>query len=108
MTSIEDLAINENFEVYIDARGDLAHVSGRDAFEQEIAIRITDRYNEIISETDKDTARNLVQLEARRVAEDMDRLDRVASITANYDPDNNEKLLVNIVYATGEEAVIEA
>lgn len=102
-----DIALDENFDVFINARGDLAIVEGNDQFEQEVIIRITARYHDLISELDRDAVRELVEVEARRVADEMNRLSRVAAFGAEFSDEDPNTLVVTIIYDTGEDFVFD-
>lgn len=100
---VEDLAVDQNFDVFISQGGDLATVRGREAFEQKVIIRITDKYFSIIGDIDRENAKELVRVEATRVANEMDMLDSVAEFDANFSSEQPNTLEVTIVYDTGDE-----
>lgn len=101
---IVDLAVDENFEVFINNKGDLAGVRGRAAFEQEVVIRLTDRMRDIIGEpaVDEETVTKLAETYARRVATAMDQLENVSTFRAEFSDEEVDTLEVTIVYNTGE------
>lgn len=100
---VEDLAINRDGEVYLDARGDLATVTGTAAFEQELMLRVSGRYLDIAGTVDRGTIRDLLEVEARRVADEMDQLDRVVDIRIVYPNDAINTVEVTVIYDTGDE-----
>lgn len=102
-----DIALNSNFEAFINARGDLESVAGRERFEQTLAVRLSVRYGGLIGEVDKKTISEKVRLDAQRVAEVMDELDSIAGITTTYPDDRPNILQVTITYETGEGATFE-
>jgi hypothetical protein len=107
LDNVEDLAIDSNFEVYLDHRGDLATVSGRDAFEQELAIRLKERFNDLIGDTRPGNIMDLLETEARRVADEMNRINRLQNIVVTRDDDIPGKYNASIVYDTGEQFTFE-
>lgn len=106
---IEDLAVDSNFEVFIDHRGDLGSVKGRSAFNQKLVIRLTERLRNIIgtSNADKETIKELARTHAQRVANQMDELDNIASFSAAFPDDKIGVLEVTIVFDTGEPLTFE-
>jgi type IV secretory pathway ATPase VirB11/archaellum biosynthesis ATPase len=103
----EDLAINSSAEVFIDHRGDLASVSGRDAFEQELAIRLQEKYDDVIGDLSPAQVAKVLETEASRVAGEMDMLSNVSTFDAARDEDVPNRLNVMIVYNTGDEELFE-
>lgn len=102
-----DLALNEDFEVYIDHRGDLASVDGRRGFEQAVLLHLTERFSGLINSFTEENLLELASVEARRVANDMDMLNQVASFDARFSRDDPERLLVDIVYESGDISELE-
>jgi hypothetical protein len=100
---IVDLALDENFNVYIDHTGDLAGVKGRTAFEQELVIRLTERMRGLIGRGDADeqTLVELARSYTRRIANEMDELDEIASFSAELSGDAYSTLEIELVYDTG-------
>lgn len=101
---IVDLALDENFNVSIDHTGDLATVKGRDAFEQELIIRLTERMRGLIGRADADeqTIIELARSYTRRIATEMDELDEIASFDAELSGETYSTLEIELVYDTGE------
>lgn len=97
-----DIALDENFELFIDHTDDLATVSGRDEFEQRVRLRLTELYQDIISEFDKQTILSLVELEAERVADGSDEISSMPLFRVEFSTENMETLEVDIVYDTDE------
>lgn len=102
-----DLAVDENFDVFISHRGDLATVEGRDRFEQEIAFRLNKELVGLIGTLDKSTVRDLARVNARRVAQKADRIDRIAAMRTEFSKDQPNTLILTIIYDTGDEATFE-
>lgn len=99
---IEDLKVDENFEVFVGPRGDIAGAKGRDAFEQAIRKQMTDRYVDIIGDIDPDSVLERTELEARRVARDMGRLDEVAAFDAEFSDEQQNAVDITVIFDTGE------
>lgn len=106
---IEDLAVDENFDIFISHRGDIATVSGREAFEQRVRIYVTARVRPLIGEPDasKETIRELARSYAARVVSDADEIESIASFRAEFSDEQVGRLEVTIVYNTGEELTFE-
>jgi hypothetical protein len=110
MTSIDevkDFKINSNYDIFISHRGDLATVSGREAFEQKLVLRLEEGFGNVINELDKQNVKDMLLLEARRVAEDMDEIDNIAAFSATFSDENPNTAEVTLVYNTGEELTFE-
>jgi hypothetical protein len=102
-----DIALNDNFEAFINARGDLADVSGRERFEQALGVRLAVRYDGLIGEVNKKTIAERVRLDAQRVAERMDELENIAGRTTTYPDDRTNVLELTITYETGDQEIFE-
>jgi hypothetical protein len=98
-----DLDVDSNLEVYITGNGDLALADGRSRFENEVLIRLTERYYEHIGTSDTSTVKSILEQEATRVADIMDVLNEVAQITVEESDKIPNSFEVSIVYETGEE-----
>lgn len=100
---IVDLAVDENFEVFIDHRGDLGAVKGRDAFEQRVIIRLTEKFQEMIGmpNVDNKTIINLAEEYIKRVAEQEEQLERVEAYDASFSDENHNVLEIEVIYDTG-------
>ena len=102
-----DLALSKENEVFIDHRGELATVEGREGFEQSVALAITDAYTDIVNEFDDKNILSLVEVKARKVAERHSMLSQVADINASFAEDG-VTLRVEISYQIGDDVVVEA
>lgn len=107
VSDAEDLQVDSSFEVFISHRGDLAFVSGREAFEQELLVRLQERYNDIVGGLDPEQTRKLLEQEARRVAKEMDRVAEVARFSVEQDDEVANKINVTVIYDTGDELTFE-
>lgn len=104
---VVDLAVDENFEVFIDGRGDLAYVNGRDAFEQELRIRIADRYTNIVGSVGRETVKELLKVEAKTVASEMGRIQELHRITVSFPEEEANTARVRLVFDTGDPLEFE-
>lgn len=98
-----DLDVDSNLEVFVTGNGDLALAEGRTRFENEVLIRLIERYYEHIGTSDVSTIEAILEQEARRVADIMDTVDSIAQIIVEESDEAPNSFDVNIVYETGEE-----
>lgn len=103
--NIADLALNEDFDVFVDSRGDIGTVSGRGAFEQEVLLRISKKYMDIAGEYDRGTIADMLQLDAERVAKEMELLDTIADISIVFPKDKVNTIETTILYDSGKKLV---
>lgn len=102
---MQDLKLNSNFSVHLDDRNDLATVSGRDAFEQSVAMMLTDfMYDSIPGLSQRDTIKEQINLEVTRVAREHDLLDRISSISITEKLGEPDTLEVRVSYISSEAA----
>lgn len=106
---IVDLAVDGNFEVYIDHRGDLATVKGRDAFEQRLLIRLTERFQPLIgkSSVEDGTIVSLAEDYIERVAQEAGEIENVAAISTELSGEQVDTLGVEVIFDTGEELTFD-
>lgn len=102
-----DIKVNEDFDVGIDHRGDLASVDGRAGFEQAIVLHLTERFTQLINTSTNENLKELARVEAGRVADDMDMIDEVAGFDAAFAPEQPGLLRVTIIYDTGDTSELE-
>lgn len=98
---IVDIGVDDMFDVFIDANGDLSSVSGRAAFEQRVAVATTQKVQPLLGDVDRETARQQAILGVRRVASEMDSIDDAITVVASYSADKPNTLVVEVVYDTG-------
>lgn len=77
-----DLLLNEDFDVTLDDRNDLAVTDGRRELEQMIAMAVTAYFHREIGSISRVNAANNIEVEARRVADQYDDIEQVQSINA--------------------------
>lgn len=100
---MQDLALNSDFSVHLDDRNDLASVSGREAFEQALVVRLTDlMHGAIRGLTNGDTVEERINLTVSRVAREMDFIDSIANVNVTPSPNDPNTYLVQITYTSDE------
>ena len=99
---MKDLRLNENFEIVIDHRKDLAMVDGREEFEQHIALGLTSFFSDEIGSVDHQSAKSRLRLHASRLVNQSGRVGEVAAITVEESEDQPNALEVNITYSGGQ------
>lgn len=97
-----DLAIDESLNVYIDAGGNLGFVEGRQAFEQRVGVRLTDRYYDLIGNTDRQEVIERIRTEAQRIADAEPSIDSMPTFDIQQSSDKQNELIVTILYDTGD------
>ncbi|WP_330630655.1 hypothetical protein [Halocatena halophila] len=103
-----DIKLGEGFDVQFSGRNDLETITGREAFEQRVAIRAVGYFHEVIGRNlPKEQILNLIQLEAQRVASDGEYLNDIKSISAQFSPDSVNTVQLTIVYNTNEQFQID-
>ena len=98
-----DIALNSNFDIELDDRNDLPTVEGRDAFEQRLAVRTTAYFYQIVGTVGREELLSLVKLQAQRVANDAEGVDRVVQIEARFSDEQHNTVDVTAIYETGDE-----
>lgn len=101
-----DLRLNSNFDLVIDDRNDLATVEGRDQFEQEVVIYVTEYMYGVIGTTGEDTMRERLRLQVNRVADDHDLINRVADVKVTPSAEKANTFEVRIIYDQDEEDTV--
>lgn len=102
LDGVEDLQVTQSFEVFMSHRGDLGAVTGREAFEQEVALRLQDRYVDVIGELEPEAIREVLKNAARRVAQEMNQLENVANFRAQEAEAKENTFEVTIIFNTGD------
>lgn len=98
-----DIAHDALFDTYLNQQDDLPIVEGRAAFEQEVVDRLTDYLQQVIGSIDRDGAIRLIELQARRVAEDTDEIDELVLFDAAYNADRPNTVDLRLIYETGDD-----
>jgi hypothetical protein len=103
LSEVEDIATDDTFNVFINHRGDLGFVSGRDYFEQALLHRLTRELRDIIGRPDveRETITELAESKIQRIAAEMDELDSVAAYQASFIEDVKGTVLeIEVIYDT--------
>lgn len=98
-----DLKLNANFDVELDERNDIPLVTGREAFEQRLAIRSTAYFHELIGSTNRANLLSLLEIYAKRIANDTPEAVGVAKIAVGYSETAPNTAEVTAIYETGDE-----
>jgi hypothetical protein len=98
-----DLKVNSNFDIELDERNDIPTATGREAFEQRLAIRTTAYFHELIGSTNRANLLSLLKIRAKRVAKDTPETVGVAKINVGYSDTRPNTAEVTAIYETGED-----
>jgi spore cortex formation protein SpoVR/YcgB (stage V sporulation) len=98
-----DIGLDDNFDVSLDHLNNLNVVTGREAFEQRLRVRLTTYYTELIGQNLDENVLSLVRLEARRMVADEEGLEKIDGVVISRSDLSPNVLEVRIVYTTGEE-----
>lgn len=102
-----DLRINEDFDIELDDRQDLAIVEGREAFEQHLSIVVTHYFHELIGTTKTSNLEQKIELQARRVINSVAGIEDVANVLVQRSEEEPNTIEVTVLYSTGEEFSFE-
>lgn len=97
-----DLAVNSSLNVFIAPDGDIGFVEGREAFEQRVALQLTDRYYDIIGDLDPAEVVARLRMEAQRVADSDPNIDTMPTFDVEFSSEEHKTMEVTIVYDTGD------
>lgn len=103
----KDIGLNQNFDVFIDDRNDIALTEGRREVEQSIALQLTIFFHREIGSIDKDNAMDRLRLKARRLAEENERVDSLESAVVERHVDDPNRFKVRLLYDEAEEFSFE-
>ena len=98
-----DIGLDSNFDISLDDRNDLPLIEGREAFEQRLAIRSTAYFHQIVGTADRGNIPSLVKMNARRVANDTEGVERVVQIEVGFSDTEPNTVEVTAIYETGDE-----
>lgn len=93
-----DLALDGNFDVFLDDRNDVATVEGRDQFEQSVSWYLTSYMYSLAGDTDFETLKEKIRLQVSRVARRHDMLDSIEKIAVQKDPERPGIVRVELIY----------
>lgn len=97
-----DILLDDNFDVHLDDTSDLATVDGRQEFEQRLRIALTRRYYNLIGDGPRDSIIEFLEIEAERVAGDLEQLDELADIQIEFSDTSPNTVEVSAVYDVGD------
>lgn len=98
-----DIGLDENFDLTFDGRNDISLVEGRAEFEQRLRLSITSFFNRVIGETNRDTALQLLEVQAKRVATQYNEIEQIVQIRVEYDDKRPNTINLAVIYDTGDE-----
>jgi hypothetical protein len=100
---MSDLSLNSDFSVHLDDTNDLAVVSKRDKFEQDVSFQLTRYLQEsLLGTIDRDTIEQKLRLQVNRVARQNQLIEGVDGVSINSNTDQPNTLEVRVVYNSGE------
>jgi hypothetical protein len=102
-----DIGLDSNFDLRLDDRNDLPTVRGRAEFEQRLAVVLTAAYDELVGSVDQANLPELLSIQARRVAQRFEDVDRVAQMQVTPSEDEPNTIDVTVIYATGGDFSFE-
>lgn len=99
----KDIALNNNFDIFIDDRNDLGLVEGRQEVEQSIGLWVSLYFHQEIGRTDVPNVKDRLKLKARRTARENRRIDSVQDVRVEELNDEPNVYEVTISYNKSEE-----
>lgn len=99
-----DIELGNDFDVRFTDENDIGVVSGADAFEQAIVVRVTDyMQNQITGVTGSEGAvEEKIKLQVTRVARDEGVIESVESVSVEQNPDSPDTYNVTVDYGVNE------
>ena len=97
-----DLALNSDFDVFLDHRNDVETVDGKEEFEQDVSIQLTDKFYDDTGEYDIGILEQKIKYQVNLVAQQNEFLDNVDKIDVERSLDNPNKLNVVIRYSSSD------
>ncbi|UBF22612.1 T4 gp25-like baseplate wedge protein [Halorubrum tailed virus 25] len=98
-----DIGLNKNFDLELGGRNDVFLVRGREEFEQRLRLSVVSFFQRIIGNTNRETVLQLIEVQAKRVAQEYDEIEQVAQIQVEYDDERPNTINLTFIYDTGEE-----
>lgn len=100
---MQDIALNRDFSVQLDDSNDLDQVTGREAFEQGVVVRLTDLMTEELPGlTRRSSIEERISLMINRVAQETDYIDEIQSIEIAPKFDAPNTYQVRVIYTSDE------
>jgi hypothetical protein len=97
-----DLALDGNFDVFLDDRNDVATVDGRAKFEQSVAVQLTSFMHDIPGNSDFNTLKERVRLQVSRVARNHEMLESIQRILVEKHPEKPGTVKVELIYESSD------
>lgn len=98
-----DIGLNGENDVFLSHRNDVKLLKGREAFEQALRLQVTDYFYEVIGEGSTAVIQSLIQVQARRVAKNMNMIDSLKQISVKESSSQTNTIEILVVYKTAEE-----
>lgn len=101
-----DLKLDDSFNVSFGGGRDLQTVTGRELLEQQLRVAVGTYFERLVGARGAEqNVLNKVELEARRVAEDLDFVDELTSVRVSLKDDTRGvNAVIELQYDTGETA----
>lgn len=99
-----DILLNDDYDVELDDRNDLATVEGRREIEQSIEMMVTAYFYAMVGSTTAINAVEKLELEAQRVAQNNEHIESLSKVEAERVQDGSGGtggIEINIIYDTG-------
>lgn len=98
-----DYSVDESFDLHFNDRDNFVEVDGKDEFEEDLVIRIHDRFEEVIEGYNRSgNITEKIQLLIKRVASEYGIIDSIKRLVVKEPVDQPETVLVEIGYSSGE------
>jgi hypothetical protein len=98
-----DIGLNSDFYFELDDTNDAPLLTGREAFEQRLAVRATSYFHEVVGNVDQTNLVSLLKMRAERVAKDADSIDGAVQIQVSPSEDQPNTVEVMAIYETGDD-----
>lgn len=97
-----DYSVDESFDLHFDDNN-FVEVDGKDEFEEDLVIRIHDRFEEVIEGYNRSgNITGKIQLLVKRIASEYGIIDSIEKLVVTKPVDTPETVLVEIGYSSGE------
>jgi len=97
-----DLALDSTFDIFLDDRNEVATVEGVEAFEQSVAVQLTEFMYNIPGDGDFQTLKEKIRLQVSRVARNHDMLDNIEKVVVRRHPDKAGTVAVELIYTSND------
>lgn len=93
-----DIRLNGSFDVTLDDRNDLGMVSGREEFEQNIAVQMTTFFLEEIGSFDHRHVYELLEYKAKQIVGAVGGVEGIVQVAVSPHPDHPNTANVTVIY----------